>query len=213
MNKGSFITFEGGEGAGKTTVIANVEQWFIKAGHDILRTREPGGITIAEKIRTVILDVEHTEMDGRTEALLYAAARRQHLVEKVVPAIEANKVVLCDRFIDSSLAYQGFARGLGIDEVLSINSFAIEGHMPDLTIYFDVDPEVGLSRIQRDQERELNRLDQEKLEFHHLVKEGYRQVKSRYPDRIHTVNANESIESVTEEVIRVIQSHLSYNSN
>ncbi|MDQ0209151.1 dTMP kinase [Alkalicoccobacillus murimartini] len=213
MNKGSFITFEGGEGAGKTTVIANVEQWFIKAGHDILRTREPGGITIAEKIRTVILDVEHTEMDGRTEALLYAAARRQHLVEKVVPAIEANKVVLCDRFIDSSLAYQGFARGLGIDEVLSINSFAIDGHMPDLTIYFDVDPEVGLSRIQRDQERELNRLDQEKLEFHHLVKEGYRQVKSRYPDRIHTVNANESIETVTEEVIRVIQSHLSYNSN
>ena len=213
MNKGWFITFEGGEGAGKTTVISNVEQRLNQIGLDTLRTREPGGIKIAEKIRTVILDVEHTEMDGRTEALLYAAARRQHLVEKVIPAIEANKVVLCDRFIDSSLAYQGYARGLGIDEVLSINEFAIEGHMPDLTIYFDVDPEVGLSRIQCDQDRELNRLDQEKLEFHHLVKEGYARVKNRYPNRIRTVDANQSIETVTEEVIRVIQSQIRYNKD
>lgn len=126
MNKGLFITFEGGEGAGKTTVLTKVEQWLKEKGHALLRTREPGGITIAEKIRTVILDIEHTEMDGRTEALLYAAARRQHLVEKVLPALEKGNIVLCDRFIDSSLAYQGYARGLGIDEVLSINEFAIE---------------------------------------------------------------------------------------
>lgn len=212
MNKGLFITFEGGEGAGKTTVLTKVEQWLKEKGHALLRTREPGGITIAEKIRTVILDIEHTEMDGRTEALLYAAARRQHLVEKVLPALKSGNIVLCDRFIDSSLAYQGYARGLGIDEVLSINEFAIEGHMPDLTIYFDVDPEVGLTRIQADHVREVNRLDQEKLEFHHAVKEGYRQVKSRYPKRIHTVNANQSINEVTEEVIRVIGEQISYNS-
>ncbi|TSB45089.1 dTMP kinase [Alkalicoccobacillus porphyridii] len=212
MKQGKFITFEGGEGAGKTTVIEKVEQWLIHSKHDVLRTREPGGIRIAEEIRHVILDVAHTEMDGRTEALLYAAARRQHLVEKVLPAIEQNKLVLCDRFIDSSLAYQGFARGLGMDEVLSINAFAIEGHMPDLTIYFEVDPEIGLSRIQTDNIRELNRLDQEKLDFHYAVREGYEQVKRRYPERIQTIDANQSIEKVTEEVIRVIQAFLSYNN-
>lgn len=212
MNRGLFITFEGGEGAGKTTVLTKVEQFLKEKGHALLRTREPGGITIAEKIRTVILDIEHTEMDGRTEALLYAAARRQHLVEKVLPALESGNIVLCDRFIDSSLAYQGYARGLGIDEVNSINEFAIEGHMPDLTIYFDVEPEVGLKRIQADDVREINRLDKEQLEFHYAVKEGYRQVKSRYPERIHTVDANRAINEVTEEVIRVILEQIRYNN-
>lgn len=212
MNQGRFISFEGGEGAGKTTVIERVEQWLRESGNQVMRTREPGGIKIAEEIRRVILDVSHVEMDGRTEALLYAAARRQHLVEKVLPALAEDQLVLCDRFIDSSLAYQGYARGLGIDEVLSINAFAIEGHMPDLTIYFDVDPEVGLSRIQKDKVREINRLDQEKLDFHQLVREGYQEVIKRYPTRIEMINANQSIEQVTEDVISVIHTFLSYNN-
>src|SRR5437763_1199681 len=139
MRNGFFITFEGPDGAGKSTIIRMVANEL----KDALLTREPGGIDIAEQIRKVILDKENIAMDARTEALLYAAARRQHLVEKVRPALEDGKVVLCDRFVDSSLAYQGFARGLGIDEVLSINQFAIENMMPDLTIYFDIEPELG----------------------------------------------------------------------
>ena len=147
MNKGLFISFEGGEGAGKSSVITLLTTALIEQGHKVIVTREPGGIPIAEKIREVILDREHTAMDARTEALLYAAARRQHLVEKVIPALEQGYIVICDRFIDSSLAYQGVARGLGIDEIWSINQFAIEHLMPQLTIYMDVTPEIGLARI------------------------------------------------------------------
>src|SRR3954470_4722817 len=135
MNSGIFITFEGPDGAGKSTIIDLVAN---RLG-DVLLTREPGGIDIAEQIRAVILDRENTAMDPRTEALLYAAARRQHLIEKVKPALDEGKIVLCDRFVDSSLAYQGYARGLGIDEVLTINQFAIEQMMPHLTIYFDIE--------------------------------------------------------------------------
>ena len=123
---GLFITLEGGEGAGKTTVANSVIERLSLLGIKAIYTREPGGIKIAEKIREVILDRNHTEMDGRTEALLYAAARRQHLVEKVRPAMEKGYVVLCDRFVDSSIVYQGYARGLGVDEVRKINEFAIE---------------------------------------------------------------------------------------
>ena len=147
MSKGLFITFEGGEGSGKTTVIQTVAEQLTKQGYKVLVTREPGGIPIAEKIRGVILDKAHTEMDSRTEALLYAAARRQHLVEKVSPALDTGHIVLCDRFIDSSLAYQGIARGLGIEEVWAINQFAIGEFMPELTLYLDVSPEVGVERI------------------------------------------------------------------
>ncbi len=129
-------------------------------------------------------------MDARTEALLYAAARRQHLVEKVKPALEEGKIVLCDRFVDSSLAYQGHARGLGIDEVLSINQFAIEKMMPDLTIYFDIEPELGLQRINKNKGREVNRLDLEHLEFHNRVREGYHLVMERFPERMVKIDAS-----------------------
>ncbi|MFQ9616091.1 MAG: dTMP kinase, partial [Clostridium butyricum] len=137
MKKGLFIVFEGGEGTGKTTAIESIYDWIQEKDLKCIKTREPGGIKISEEIRQVILDKDNTKMDGRTEALLYAAARRQHLVEKVIPALNEGYVVLCDRFIDSSLAYQGFARGLGIDEVMSINKFAIGEYMPDLSILFD----------------------------------------------------------------------------
>src|SRR5699024_2352396 len=143
-----------------------IESKLIDHGYDVLVTREPGGIEIAENIREIILDPQYTAMDARTEALLYAAARRQHLVEKILPALEAGKMVLCDRFVDSSLAYQGYARDLGMDEVFSINQFAIQDQMPDLTLFFDIDPKKGLQRISLNKDRERNRLDLEAIQFH-----------------------------------------------
>lgn len=204
MNCNLFITFEGPEGAGKTTVIQKIAERLAEENIDVLATREPGGIEIAEKIRSIILNPEHTAMDERTEALLYAAARSQHFFEKVRPALEASKTVICDRFIDSSLAYQGYARGIGVDEVLSINEFAIGKKLPDMTILFDLAPEVGLARIHAHGEREVNRLDVESLAFHKKVREGYLQLVERYPERIRVVNADQSIERVVEDVWSLI---------
>lgn len=200
MKKGIFITLEGPEGAGKTTIVNLLTQKLETDGYQVLQTREPGGIDIAEQIRNVILDKQNTAMDPRTEALLYAAARRQHLVEKVLPALEKNYIILCDRFVDSSLAYQGYARGLGIDEVFSINSFAIDGRMPKLTLYFDIEPELGLERINQHKGREVNRLDLEELEFHYKVREGYQELIKRYPKRIYKIDASKPIEQVLQEV-------------
>lgn len=200
MKQGIFITIEGPEGAGKTTVLKLIGESLNNLGLDVMLTREPGGIPIAEQIREVILNKENTAMDGRTEALLYAAARRQHLIEKVVPALNAGKIVLCDRFIDSSLAYQGYARGLGIDEVYSINQFAIEGLMPQLTIYFDIEPAEGLKRIKKSGIREVNRLDLEELQFHEKVRDGYKKSIEREKSRFFVVDASLPIEQVSEAV-------------
>lgn len=210
--EGLFITFEGGEGAGKTSVLKTVAEELNNKGYDVLATREPGGIEIAEKIRHIILDPAHTAMDGRTEALLYAAARRQHLVEKVLPALKEGKVVLCDRFVDSSLAYQGYARGLGMDEVFQINQFAIENCMPDITLFFDIKPEDGLKRIAANKGREQNRLDMEKLDFHHQVYEAYQKLIEKFPERIQVIDASQSLEAVQKEVLRELQPYL-VNSN
>ena len=204
MNSGIFITFEGPDGAGKTTILSMVATHFKEA----MVTREPGGIDIAEQIRKVILNKENTAMDPRTEALLYAAARRQHLIEKVKPALEEGKMVLCDRFVDSSLAYQGYARGLGIDEVWSINQFAIEDLMPQLTIYFDIEPELGLKRINKNKEREINRLDLENLEFHQKVRDGYYLLMERFPDRIVRIDASGTVEEVYEQTVKMINEKL-----
>lgn len=209
MNKpGYFITVEGPEGAGKTTAIEHLMKELESLGIEAVLTREPGGIEIAEKIREVILNKNHTAMDGRTEALLYAAARRQHLAEKVLPALREGKVVLCDRFIDSSLAYQGHARGLGIDEVLSINEFAIQDTWPDLTLLFDVAPEIGLQRIAANSGREQNRLDMEKLSFHEKVYEGYQEVMRRYPDRIVEIDAAKEPEEIVADALAAIKKGL-----
>jgi dTMP kinase len=196
-----FITFEGPDGAGKSTIIGMVANEL----KDALLTREPGGIDIAEQIRRVILDKENTAMDPRTEALLYAAARRQHLMEKVKPALEEGKMVLCDRFVDSSLAYQGFARGLGMDEVFTINQFAIEQMMPDLTIYFDIEPELGMKRINKNKGREVNRLDLEDLDFHYKVRQGYHILRERFPERIVTIDASGTIEEVFTSTMQVLK--------
>lgn len=199
MKKGKFITVEGPEGAGKTTIIDMLASNLAEEGYQVLQTREPGGIEIAEQIRSVILDKKNTKMDPRTEALLYAAARRQHLAEKVKPALDEGYIILCDRFIDSSLAYQGYARGLGIEEVYSINSFAIEGMMPELTLYFDIDPEAGLDRINQHKGREVNRLDLEKLDFHHKVREGYLKLMELYSERIFKIDASKPLEEVYQQ--------------
>ncbi|MCQ6281847.1 dTMP kinase [Bacillus sp. EB600] len=204
MTKGIFITFEGPEGAGKTTIISMLA----KRLENSLLTREPGGIDIAEQIRSVILAKENTAMDARTEALLYAAARRQHLVEKVRPALEEGKIVLCDRFVDSSLAYQGYARGLGIEEVLGINKFAILDMMPELTLYFDIEPELGFQRISKNKGREVNRLDLESLDFHHKVRSGYQLLLERFPERIVKIDASRSLEEVLEDAAKVIEVRL-----
>src|SRR5690606_10094209 len=194
--------------AGKTTIVEILQDELTKRGFEVITTREPGGIDIAEQIRSVILDKNNTNMDSRTEALLYAASRRQHLVETVIPALEEGKIVLCDRFIDSSLAYQGYARDLGIDEVLSINEFAIDGIMPSLTLFFDIKPEKGLTRIGKNDTREVNRLDLEKLSFHQRVYEGYLTVSERFKERFQTINADQSVEEVAKEALAVIEKHL-----
>ncbi|PAE22929.1 dTMP kinase [Bacillus sp. 7894-2] len=208
MKKGKFITFEGPEGAGKTTIIDMLATNLAKEGYQVLQTREPGGIEIAEQIRSVILDKKNTKMDPRTEALLYAAARRQHLAEKVKPALDEGSIILCDRFIDSSLAYQGYARGLGIEEVYSINSFAIEGMMPELTLYFDIDPEAGLERINQHKGREVNRLDLEKLDFHHKVREGYLKLMELYPERIFKIDASKPLEEVYQQAVTKLKERI-----
>lgn len=202
---GTFITFEGPEGAGKTTIIHMVQQKLIQEGYNIVLTREPGGIRIAEQIREIILNPFNTEMDARTEALLYAAARRQHLVEKVIPELNKGNIVLCDRFIDSSLAYQGNARGIGVEDIFAINQFAIEQTMPQATLYFDIEPEVGLERINKGRKDEINRLDLESLDFHYKVRDGYLSLLSEFPERIRRIDANQSVEKVCEEAYKQIK--------
>lgn len=204
MNKGKFIVFEGGEGSGKSTMLEKSYEFLISKNIECIKTREPGGINISEQIRTVILDTNNLEMNAKTEALLYAAARCQHLTEKVIPALEAGKHVLCDRFIDSSLAYQGYARNIGIDDIYSINKFAIGDFMPDLSIIFDVDPQVGLDRISKDKNREINRLDKEKLEFHKMVREGYNKVSYMDNRNIIKIDASKGIDEVFNELKDII---------
>ncbi|MCY7485525.1 dTMP kinase [Paenibacillus alvei] len=201
---GWFITLEGGEGAGKSSAIELLTNKLKQQELDVVVTREPGGVRIAEKIRSIILNPEHTEMDARTEALLYAAARRQHLVEVVVPAIERGAIVLCDRFVDSSLAYQGYARGLGMEDVWEINRFAIHDMMPDITFWLDIDPQAGLNRIAANQNREVNRLDQEQLAFHEAVREGYDQIAKQHPERIVQLDATQTLTEISKQMYDIL---------
>ena len=203
-----FITLEGPEGSGKTTAVESAVKALEAKGYQIVRTREPGGTPISEQIRNVILDKANTNMDPRTEALLYAASRRQHLVEKVWPALKEGKIVICDRYLDSSLAYQGGARGLGVDNILNVNLFATENTFPDLTLLFDITPEEGLKRISANANREVNRLDLEKLEFHHKVRNTFLELAKRYPDRYVIIDASKSREEVAKATLDAIMSRL-----
>lgn len=203
--RGVFISFEGGEGSGKTTIASLVKEKLDNEGYHVTLTREPGGVEIAEKIRNIIHDVNYTNMDSRTEALLYAASRRQHLVEKVIPALERGDIVICDRFVDSSMVYQGIARGIGIDKVYNMNLFATENILPDRTIFFDIKPEDGLKRIYANENREINRLDLENIEFHQSVYNGYLSICDNFPERIVKIDASLDVQAVLEQVLEKIR--------
>ena len=208
MVNGTLISFEGPEGAGKSSVLEAILPLLEEKGIPYITTREPGGVDIAENIRQVILDPDHTSMDAKTELLLYIASRRQHLVERVLPALAAGKVVLMDRFIDSSVAYQGYGRGLSVEDIEWLNQFATDGLKPDLTLYFDLDVEEGLARIARNQEREVNRLDLEGLELHHKVRQGYLALAEKEPERIVKIDASQSFEAVLADVLTILEKRL-----
>lgn len=207
--KGTFISFEGPDGAGKTSVInAIYHDMTSRLGYQkVLLTREPGGNRISEQIRDVLFDDQNTNMDARTEALLFAAARRQHIVEDIEPALKAGKVVLSDRYIDSSVAYQGGGRHLGTDDIWELNQFAIHGLLPQLTIYLDIDSELGLQRINQHRSDQVNRLDREKLRFHRDVRASYLVLAQRHKERIVVIDASQPLADVISDTQRAIQHH------
>ena len=202
MNRGLFITIEGGDGSGKDTQIDLLVRHFERVGQPIVVTREPGGTAISEKIREIILDKDHKEMHARTEALLYAASRAQHVEEFIIPKVDDGNIVICSRFVDSSVVYQGVARDLGVDEVEALSNFATGFYNPDLTIYLDLDPEIGLRRKKNQQE--MDRLEAESLEFHQMVREGYLELFGDNPDRIIRIDASESINEVHKQILDAI---------
>lgn len=203
MLEGVFITLEGPDGAGKSTIIKLIGDYLKDKGIEFIMTREPGGTIIGEKIRDIILDNENIDMGPETEALLYAASRGQHIHEKISPALKEGKIVLCDRFVLSSLAYQGVGRNLGIKEVKSINDFAIQGIEPDLVLFFHIDAEVSLER--KTKNLEGDRLEKEGKEFHNKVYNGYMELLNMYPKNIKIIDATKSIEEVLEQSIGEIE--------
>ncbi|WP_270331327.1 dTMP kinase [Lapidilactobacillus dextrinicus] len=202
---GIFISFEGPDGAGKTTAIeVLLKKIATITNKEVLVTREPGGSEIAEEIRQLILDPKHTEMDDWTEALLYAASRRQHLIEVIQPALAADQIVLCDRYVDSSIAYQGNGRQLGMEKVKQLNDFAIQGQLPQLTLYLDVPVEIGLQRVKK-LGAGFDRLEGQELAFHQRVREAYLKLVEENEDRIALVDATQSIDDVVAKCFAKIQ--------
>ncbi len=206
-----FITFEGPDGSGKTTAINEVANFLSELSYEVVKTREPGGSNISENIRNIILDPKNT-IDSYTEALLYSASRSQHISDTILPALNKGKIVICDRFIDSSLAYQGVARGIGIQPILELNKFATQGVLPNLTIFFDIAPEIGLKRIAQNRSDEINRLDLESIEFHKKVYNGYKNIAKRFPNRIKTIDASLTQGQVLNQVLSVIEEFLKLTS-
>lgn len=204
--QGKFISFEGPDGAGKTSVLKQIQSGLeAEIGKEqVMYTREPGGNHISEQIRRVLFSPESTDMDGRTEALLFAAARRQHIVSEILPGLKAGKVILCDRYVDSSIAYQGAGRHLGEDDIWRMNQFAIDGLLPELTVYLDVESELGMRRIAEHRSNQVNRLDKEKLAFHQTVRQAYLRLYHQFPERIKLIDASQPLEKVVEDVRRVI---------
>lgn len=203
--KGKTISFEGGEGTGKSTLIKNLVSYFEKnAVLDILATREPGGVNISEQIREIIVSKENKEICPETEALLFAASRAQFMNQVIKPALKEEKTILIDRFVDSSLAYQGVGRKLGVENIMSINKMATSNWLPDLTIVLDIDPEVGLKRIS-DNNRTTNRLDEEDLSFYNDIREAYLDFARMYPERIVVIDASKTPEEVLEDVLKILE--------
>jgi len=197
--RGLFITIEGGDGSGKTTQIKLLMAYLKETGQQIYLTREPGGTQISEEIREIILNTKHMEMADITEALLYAAARAQHVHEVILPKLEGGYSVICDRFVDSSVVYQGYARGIGIDEVEEINGYATLGLTPDLTILLDLPAEEGLRR--KKQQQVLDRLELQADSFHIKVSEGYRLLAKRHQERILSIDAMKSMDDIHQIIV------------
>ena len=195
---GIFITMEGPDGAGKSTQIDLLRVYLLQKGYDIIVCREPGGTVISEAIREVILNRDYKNMGHMTELLLHAAARAQLVEEVIQPALDQGKVVICDRFIESSAVYQGIARGLGVDLVYEVNRFAVGNTMPDITLLLDVDAETGIGR--KKQQAELDRMESEKLEFHRKVVEGYRLLAERDKNRMVKIDGRNSIEEIHRQI-------------
>jgi len=200
VNRGVLITFEGGEGAGKTTLIDKIEAWLLQKDLPLFRTREPGGTHLGEQIRQILLQTTDP-LSPYTELALFLASRAQHIEERIIPALKAGKIVLCDRFNDSSIAYQGSGRGLGLEKVDEVCTFFSQGLKPDLTLYLDIDPEIGLSRILRGKDR----IEVEKLSFHQKIREGYHFLRERYPKRFHLLDASKKPEEVFRAALKLIE--------
>ncbi len=200
--RGLFITVEGGDGAGKSTQIRNMERFFEERGLVVTHTREPGGPAISEKLRAILLDTANSEMEDVTEMLIYAAARAQNVREIVMPALERGEVVICDRFVDSSIAYQAYGRRLG-DMVAEVNHYATGGLKPDLTVWLDIDPETGKARATHD--KDPDRLESESLDFHSRVREGYASIAGAEPDRFRRVDATGSVNEIKDEIYRFLE--------
>ena len=200
--RGIFISIEGGDGAGKSTQINNIEKFFSEKGFVVVHTREPGGTSIGEKLREILLDRDNSEMESVTEMLIYAASRAQHVREFITPALEKGEIVICDRYVDSSIAYQGFGRDLG-DKVVEVNNIATGGVMPDITFWLDIDPETGRQRAAR--EGTPDRLESEKLAFHQKVREGYGALAEAYPERVKRVDASKTKEEIRDEIYEYLE--------
>ncbi|MGN0466117.1 MAG: dTMP kinase [Lachnospiraceae bacterium] len=201
--KGIFISIEGADGSGKTTQIQMLKKYFEEKGFDVIVTREPGGTKISEQIRSIILDKTHTNMSYITEMLLYAAARAQLVEQIIAPAKKEGKIIISDRFIDSSAVYQGIARGLGTKMVYDVNQYAIAACEPDITFLLDIDATEGIGR--KKNQKNLDRMEQETIDFHQMVADGYRRLAKEHTERIHMIDASQTIEKIQEEILRKLQ--------
>ncbi len=202
--RGWFITFEGGEGSGKSTQLNMLREYLQRANADFVYTREPGGTDVSEKIRNLVLDVNNKSMVDECEALLYSAARAQLVKEFILPAVEGGKLVVCDRYIDSSVVYQGYARGLGVDFVEKINAYAVQNCMPDVTFFLDISPKDAFAR--KGGADKDDRLEMSGQEFHQKVYEGYLLCAEKYPDRIIRIDSTLSAQEVHDQIIQVLKS-------
>ncbi len=206
MKRGLFITIEGIDGSGKTTQMGLIRDYASSIGCDVVMVRDPGGTRISEEIRRIILDPDRTEMGYCTEMLLYAAARAQMISEVIKPSVEQGKVVICDRFVDSTYAYQGFGRGIALEVLENINNIAIEGILPDVTFFFDLDPERAMER--RMASSTTDRMENEKMDFHKKVYQGYVKLAEKYPGRIKRIDSSRPVETVWNDIKLVLDNIL-----
>lgn len=207
--KGLFITFEGGEGSGKSTQILALKKRLEAIGREVIETREPGGTPLGESIRHLL---QHDEagngMSAESELLLFAASRAQHVRELIAPALADGKIVLCDRFLDSSAIYQGVARALDAQQVKAINEFAVGLTKPDLTILIDLSPEVGLARVQARSNGEFDRMEQENIEFFQAVRTGYLDLAAVEPERFYVLDGSQSVEELSEAIGAIVDAKI-----